>query len=85
MTSTLDHAIIRGIRAERTRLDLTQQQLADKLHWSRKTIVAIEGGDRKLLAHELADVCRALGITLRVLLVSADDADLEALGMPNDL
>lgn len=81
MTSTLDHALIRGIRAERTRSDLTQQQLAERLGWSRKTIVYIESGDRKLLAHELADVCKALGVSLRTLLVLADRADLEALDL----
>lgn len=79
VSSTLNHTLMRGIRAERVRAGLTQAQLAERLKWSRKTVMGIETGDRQLLAHELSDVCRALGVGLRTLLVTADEADLEAL------
>lgn len=81
VTSTLAYTLMRGIRAERTRQGWTQAQLGERLGWSRKTVMQIEAGDRQLLAHELSDVCRALGVGLPTLLVTVDPADRENLGL----
>ena len=42
---------------------------------------SIETGGRRLYAHELPDICRALGVPLATLLIGAAPDDLEALGV----
>ncbi len=81
MSSTLAAALIRGLRAERARAGLSQEAFGQRLGWSRATVVKIENGDRQIAAHELSDICRALGIGLRTLLVAADRSDLDALDL----
>ena len=81
VSSTLNAALLRAIRAERARAGLTQGELAERLDWHRNTIAKIEAGDRQLAAHELVDVCRALGVPLTTLLVEADPRDREILGL----
>lgn len=81
VTDELAHVLVRGFRAERARAGLSQAQLAERLGWSQSRITAIESGTRNLYAHELAEVCRALGVPLRMLLVMADPEDLAALGL----
>lgn len=75
MSSTLAATLNRAIRAERGRLGMSQEELADRLGWSRQTITKIENGDRQIAAHELAELCGALDVGLMDLLVRADPRD----------
>lgn len=81
VTTGLRRAIAGGIRAERARLGLTQADLAARLAWSPATVAAVETSARAVAAEDLADVCRALEVTLAQLLQAADPADLRALGL----
>lgn len=81
MTARLARAFARGIRAERSRLGLTQDQLAGLLGWSQSKLSEIELGRRVLPAEDLADLCTALHITLNQLLSAADPEDRDALGL----
>lgn len=51
------------------------------MSWSQTTVSDIEGGRRTIAADDLADLCRELGAPLARILVAADPADLEALGL----
>jgi transcriptional regulator with XRE-family HTH domain len=73
--------LARSIRAERARAGLSQAQLAHRLGWSQQVQASIETGGRRLYAHELPDICRALGVPLATLLIGALPDDLEALGV----
>ena len=73
--------LARSIRAERARAGLSQAQLAHRLGWSQQVQASIETGGRRLYAHELPDICRALGVPLATLLIGASPEDLEALGV----
>ena len=73
--------LARSIRAERARAGLSQAQLAHRLGWSQQVQASIETGGRRLYAHELPDICRALGVPLATLLIGAAPEDLEALGV----
>lgn len=73
--------LAKAIRAERSRQQISQDQLAERLGWVRSTVTKVELGHRDLAAHELPAVCRALGVTLARLMVDADPADREALGI----
>src|ERR1044071_7149847 len=81
VSSTLNAALLKAMRAERARAGLTQSQLAERLGWHRNTIAKIEAGDRQLAAHELVDLCQALEVPLTTLLVEADPHDREILGL----
>lgn len=81
VSSTLNATLARAMRAERTRVDLTQREFAVEMGWSEKTVMRIEAGDRPLYAHELVEVCRFFGIGFRALLVTATASDLEALDL----
>lgn len=74
-------AICRSVRAERARNGLTQSALAERLGVSQSTIAAMESGTRRVYAHELPDICRALDTTLAGLLHGAPESDLRALGI----
>ena len=52
------------IKAARAALDLSQQDLADKVGVSRQTINAIEKGDYNPTIKLCIAICRALGKTL---------------------
>jgi transcriptional regulator with XRE-family HTH domain len=80
-SSTMQAALINAIRAERTRLRLTQVELAERLGWSRQTVNKIEAGERMVLAHELVDICGALDVTFAELMVKADPKDRRTLGL----
>jgi transcriptional regulator with XRE-family HTH domain len=81
VSSTLNAALLKAIRAERARAGLTQSELAERLGWHRNTIAKIEAGDRQLAAHELVDLCQALAVPLTTLLVQADPRDRQILGL----
>ncbi len=52
------------LKAARAALDLSQQELADKVGVSRQTINAIEKGDYNPTINLCRAICRALGKTL---------------------
>lgn len=52
------------LKSARAALDLSQQQLADRVGVSRQTISAIEKGDYNPTIRLCIAICRALGKTL---------------------
>ena len=52
------------LKSARAALDLSQQQLADKVGVSRQTINAIEKGDYNPTIKLCISICRVLGKTL---------------------
>ncbi len=52
------------LKAARAALDLSQQDLADKVGVSRQTINSIEKGDYNPTIKLCRDICRVLGKTL---------------------
>ena len=52
------------LKSARAALDLSQQQLADKVGVSRQTINAIEKGDYNPTIRLCISICRVLGKTL---------------------
>ena len=52
------------LKSARAALDLSQQDLADKVGVSRQTINAIEKGDYNPTIHLCIDICKVLGKTL---------------------
>jgi transcriptional regulator with XRE-family HTH domain len=49
------------LRLERTRAELTQAQLAERLGWLQKTVSDIEIGTKRVTALELIQLGQALG------------------------
>jgi transcriptional regulator with XRE-family HTH domain len=74
--------LAREIRAERARAGLSQADLADRLGTSPSSVSAMERGVRQVLASELPDLCRALGVDLVTFLTRADASDRRAMGLP---
>ena len=52
------------LKAARAGLDLSQQQLAERVGVSRQTISAIEKGDYNPTINLCVSICKALGRTL---------------------
>ena len=52
------------LKSARAAVDLSQQELADKVGVSRQTINAIEKGDYNPTIKLCRDICRVLGKTL---------------------
>lgn len=73
--------LAQAIRAERSRLKLTQDQLADAVGVERHVITSIEAGQRRIGMDEAPAICRALGVTLDRLYIDADADDRDALGL----
>lgn len=67
-------ALRRAVRAERSRLGWNQQQLADRLGMTRRSISDLELGERTIAASELPDICEALGVSLADLLRDVPEA-----------
>ena len=79
--------IVRNLRAVRTRRDLEQRDLVERmrqlgfLNWHRQTLSRIEQGQRKLLAEELLGLAYALETSIELLLApAADEAGHISLG-----
>lgn len=81
MSDDLREILTRNLRAERTRADLTQPELAERLGWTRDMVSKMERGRRVVGAHELPSLCRALGCTVADLLRDASPADRAAFGV----
>lgn len=52
------------LKAARAAMDLSQQELADRVGVSRQTIVAIEKGDYNPTINLCRSICKVLGRTL---------------------
>ena len=68
------------LKSARAALDLSQQDLADKVGVSRQTINAIEKGDYNPTINLCIAICRALGVTLNDIFwqeEADDEAELE--------
>lgn len=52
------------LKAARAGMDLSQQELAERVGVSRQTISAIEKGDYNPTIHLCVRICKALGKTL---------------------
>ena len=61
------------LKAARAALDMSQQDLADKVGVSRQTINAIEKGDYNPTIKLCLSICRVLGKTLDELFWSEED------------
>ena len=81
MSDATRYALQRAIRAERARAGLSQAQLAERLGWARTTMAAVESGERRVNADELPEICRALGVTLAVLVQMAPEDERRSLGV----
>ena len=55
-------ALIEALVAERKRLSLTQQEVADRLSIHKQFVSRVELGERRLDVVELVDFARALGL-----------------------
>lgn len=77
----LGDVVAAAVRAERARLRLTQQQLAERLNWSASTVADLETGRRRAQVDDLPAICEALGIRLATLIDRADPDDLRRLGL----
>ena len=64
-----------AMKEARTRLGLSQQDLADKLGVSRQTINAIEKGDYNPTIKLCVGICRCLGLTLNDLFWNEEPAE----------
>lgn len=73
-------ALSRALRAERSRLGLSQAALAERLGISRSTVTEMENLVRRVYADELPELCEALGLTLDELLVRAPEDQRHKLG-----
>lgn len=63
------------LKAARAALDLSQQELADRVGVSRQTINSIEKGDYNPTIRLCIAICRALGKTLDELFWDIDRCD----------
>jgi transcriptional regulator with XRE-family HTH domain len=79
MSASLRASLAKAIGAERIRQELTQQQLADRLGWSRRIISEIETGKRQVRVDELPEICEALNCGVRDLLSRSSRADARKL------
>lgn len=64
------------VRARRTQIDMSQEELADELGLSRVSVANIERGRQRVLLHQAVILSRLLGIPLDEF-VSADAKDVE--------
>lgn len=60
---------------------MRQEELSDRMGWSRPTTSAVESGKRAILAHELPGICDALGVTLAELVQKAPAEERRKLGL----
>ncbi|HET9656358.1 MAG TPA: helix-turn-helix transcriptional regulator [Kineosporiaceae bacterium] len=77
----LGDVVAAAVRAERSRRRWTQDELAERLGWSRQVVTAVEAGRRPLLVSELPAICKAFGLPLSRFLQDADPGELTAMGL----
>ena len=57
-------AVLRLLKEARDQADVTQVDLAKKLHQSQSYVSKVERGDRRLDIVQLRTICQTLGLTL---------------------
>jgi transcriptional regulator with XRE-family HTH domain len=67
----IDQLIAGNVRAVRARLRMRQEDLADKMSWSRPTVTSLEAGTRRVTVSDAILLCQALEVDLAELLRSA--------------
>jgi putative transcriptional regulator len=77
----LGAVVANNVRAERARRKWRQEDLADRLGWSRGSIGHLESGRRRPAVADLPQLCRVFEIPVAALFVGADPADLQSLGL----
>jgi DNA-binding Xre family transcriptional regulator len=78
---SLGEVIASNVRAERARRRWRQDDLAERLGWSRQVLSFLESGRRNVLADDLPRLCEALEVDLAELTRGADPEDLRRLGL----
>lgn len=81
MSPALSALVARNIRAERSRVGMTQDQLAERLGLTRSAVSLWERGQREPGLDYLVPICQALGIDLADLFRGASANDLATLGL----
>jgi transcriptional regulator with XRE-family HTH domain len=76
---TLSDSIAAAIRAERARRRWTQAELGERAGIPRSTIGDLESGARQIAVNHLPALCRALHVSVVVLLQGADPEAMAAL------
>lgn len=77
----MDAVVAGNVRAQRARLQLRQEDLADEMGWSRPVVSAIESGSRRVTLADAVALCRVLEIDLRQLLAGVEPDVLQTLGI----
>ena len=81
MVADLGAVVANNVRAERARRKWRQEDLADRLGWSRGSIGHLESGRRRPSVSDLPQLCRVFDIPMADLFIGADPSDLAALGL----
>lgn len=74
--SDLTKLIGRNVKAARTRLDLTQNELAEKLGLDTLTISRLETGVQMPTIERLNEIAAVLQVSLSILVTDADHTDV---------
>lgn len=77
----LDALIAGNVRAQRNRLKLRQEDLADEMGMDRKAVVRIEAGTRRITLFDALALCGALHLDLRQLLAGIEAEALHTFGL----
>lgn len=77
----LDALIAGNVRAQRNRLKLRQEDLADDMGLDRKAVVRIEAGQRRITLSDALALCGALKLDLRQLLAGIEPEALQTFGL----
>lgn len=77
----LGAVVANNVRAERARRKWRQEDLADRLGWSRGSIGHLESGRRRPAVADLPQLCRVFDIAMVDLFSGAEQADLDSLGL----
>jgi putative transcriptional regulator len=77
----LGAVVANNVRAERARRKWRQEDLADRLGWSRGSIGHLESGRRRPAIADLPQLCRVFDIPMADLFVGAEPTDLAVLGL----
>lgn len=77
----VDKLIGANVRGTRSRLRMRQEDLADAMGWSRRTVTTLEAGNRRVTVSDVMLLCEALEVDLAELLRGAPDGALRTLGL----
>lgn len=83
----MDYILLgKRIKEERLKLNLTQENLAEKINVSTSYIGQIERGERSLSLDTLVNICNVLGVTVDYLLKdSINISKLDSCNYTNEL